>query len=285
MKDIKVLNFWEDSKVVKLEEEAGFRLESNLPRLDGATALYPVYSAFAQATYPEREYDPYHSEVMSTKTGEAYNRLFNGEIDIIFVAGPSRKQVELAEQMGVELQLTPIGREAFVFFVNSTNPVEELTLDEIQRIYSGEITNWSNVGGNNEKIRPFQRPEGSGSQTALQNIMGETPLMEAPTEDVVAGMGGIIEQTANYRNYENAIGYSFRYFSTEMVQNGGIKHLKINGVAPTKDTIRSGEYPMISEFYAITAGSDNPNIEPFLEWILSDQGQKLIEETGYVSVK
>ncbi|MFD2042718.1 substrate-binding domain-containing protein [Ornithinibacillus salinisoli] len=273
------------SKVATLDEPASFKMEGELPRLDGATALYPLYAAFVQATYPEKNYDVYNnSEVMSRKTPNAYNNLINGDVDIIFVAGPSSRQINKAEQQGVELNMTPIGREAFVFFVHAKNPVEGLTTQELKDIYAGKITNWSDVGGKNESIRAFQRPDDSGSQTALENFMENTPLMEPPTDDVVTGMGGIISETADYRNYKNAIGYSFRFFSMDMVQNNAIRHLEIDGVFPNKDTIRNGEYPIASEFYAITAGSENPNVDAFLEWILSEEGQELVEKTGYVPV-
>ncbi|ADU30639.1 PstS family phosphate ABC transporter substrate-binding protein [Evansella cellulosilytica] len=274
--------FREESKVITLDEPATLQLEGDLPVLDGATALYPVYAAFAQATYPEKDYPPYDSEVMSNQTGEAYRSLFNGDADIIFAAGPSQGQLNAAERLGVELELTPIGREAFVFFVNARNNVEDISIEEIQGIYSGDITNWSELGGNNHDIRAFQRPADSGSQTALENLMGDIPLMAPPTEDIVSGMGGIITETSSYRNYRNAIGYSFRYFSTEMVQNKQIRHLAVEGVYPDKESIRNGSYPIASEFYAITAGTENPNVAKLIDWILSDQGQYIIEETGYV---
>lgn len=279
--------FTEGTNVAALAGNASFRIDDELPMLDGATALYPVYSAFAQAVYPEKEYDPYSpksSEVVSTKTGVAYNQLIDGEVDIIFAAGPSASQKGKAKRAGVELELTPIGREAFVFFVNSRNPVDSLSIDEVQRIYSGEITNWHDVGGKDETIRAFQRPQDSGSQTALENLMGNVSLMEPPTEDVVGGMGGIISETADYHNYKNSIGFSFRYFSTEMVQNGDIKHLEIESVYPSKDSIRNDSYPISSEFYAVTAGSENPHIDEFLDWIVSEEGHELVEASGYVPV-
>lgn len=277
--------FTADTKAVSLDEPATLKLVNDLPILDGATALYPLYSAFVQATYPEKLYDIFSSEVMANKTNIAYQNLFAGVVDIIFVAGPSERQLQEAERRGLKLTLTPIGREAFVFFVNAKNPIKNLTVEQIQGIYSGRITNWKEVGGKNEKIRAFQRPDDSGSQTALENLMGDVPLMEPPKEDIVDGMGGIIERTSNYHNYKNAIGYTFRFFSNEMVQNGKIRHLEINGVFPEKETIRSGKYPLAAEFYAITAGTDNPNVEKLLKWILSEQGQALVEKTGYVPVK
>lgn len=276
--------FTDSNKVATLDNQASLQLTNELPILDGATALYPLYSAFVQATYPEKSYPHYESEVMLTTTPTAYTNLLNGEADIIFVAEPSHSQIERAKILGKELKLTPIGREAFVFFVNKKNKVDGLTLQQIKDIYSGEIMNWSEVGGDNDKIRAFQRPEDSGSQTAVQSLMGDTPLMEAPTEDVATGMGGIINEVSKYKNYKNAIGYTFRFYSTEMVRNNRIKLLEIDGVAATKETIRAGTYPIASEFYAVTAGSENPNVEKFIEWIISAEGQQLVEKAGYVSV-
>ncbi|GAA0344254.1 hypothetical protein GCM10008967_38370 [Bacillus carboniphilus] len=277
--------FKENTKAVKLDEESTFKItKSNLPKLDGATALYPVYAAFAQAVYPEKEYNQDNSEVVSRQTSGAFHSLFYGHSDIIFTAHPSENQMERAKSMGFELELTPIGREAFVFFVHSDNPVEELTIEEIQGIYSGEITNWKEVGGKNQKIRAYQRPEDSGSQSALQNLMGDIPLMVPPSEDIVTGMGGIIRETTNYRNKTNAIGFSFRHFSQDMVDLGKIKNIEVEGVLPTKENIKNGSYPIIGEFYAITAGNKNSNIEPFIDWMISEQGQKIVELSGYVPV-
>lgn len=271
----------ENTKAVTLKQPATLKLESNLPRLDGATALYPLYSAFVQAVYPNKQYDLHDDQVRASTTPEAYENLFDGTADIIFAAGPSTQQMAIAKEKGVEMELTPIGREAFVFFVHVDNPVKGLTSKQIKDIYSGTITNWQEVGGKNEPIRAFQRAENSGSQTALERFMGNTPIMEPPNENRISGMGGIIEQTSDYKNYPNAIGYSFRFFATEMVQNGNIRLLEVDGVLPTKATIADHSYPLSSEFYAITAGSQNPNVPRLIEWILSPQGQALVEQTGY----
>lgn len=277
--------FMENTKAVPLPEPAVLKIDANLPVLDGATALYPLYSAFVQATYPQKDYDINHSDVMCNATIKAYDYLINGGVDLIFAARPSQKQIEEAKSKGVELQMTPIGREAFVFFVNSKNPIQEISTAQIQDIYSGKITNWKEIGGENEKIRAFQRPEKSGSQTMLEKLMEGKKLIKPPKEDVIAGMGGIIEETASYRNYKNAIGFSFLFFATEMVRNNQIRLLKVDGIYPDKKTIKNKEYPLATEFYAVTAGSKNPNIEPFIKWILSPQGQYLVEATGYTTIR
>lgn len=276
--------FRPDTLAVFLDEEATLRLEGELPRLDGATALYPLYAAFVRATYPEADYGSYDSVVQCTKTGTAYERLIKGQTDMIFVARPSQAHLDMAEELGVELILTPIGREAFVFFVNEQNEVRGLTTEQIQGIYSGEITNWRDLGGANQAIRPFQRPENSGSQTMLQTLMEGKTLMEAPTEDVVAGMGGIINQTANYRNYRGAIGYSFRFFASEMVREGEIRFLEVDGVAPTRENIANDSYPLSTNLYAVTTWNNNPKVRELLAWILSEQGQEIVKKTGYTPV-
>lgn len=277
--------FNEESDLAKLDGASSFKIDSNLPRLDGATALYPLYASFVEAVYPSDEYNPYSTEessVVSTTTGEAYDRLIQGKTDIIFVAGPSDLQVATAEKAGVKFNMTPIGREAFVFFVHEDNPVDSLKLDEIQQVYAGDIDNWSEIGGENDSIRAFQRPEGSGSQTALQRVMGDRKLMDAPVEDVPEGMGGIIEQAAAYTNHKNAIGFSFRFYATEMVEDYDIKLLQVNGIAPTVETIADGTYPITSEFYAVTTEEKYETHKPFLDWMTSEEGQTLVERTGYV---
>lgn len=299
--------FSEGNKLAALGSPASLQLdvrEAAGLRLDGATALYPVYAAFAQAVYPEPgdqdglvisyfPYDVESSTVVCTGTIDAYERLITGQTDMIFAAAPSQDQLDRAEAAGMELHMTPIGREAFVFFVNSRNPVTGLTVEEIQGIYSGTITNWAEVGGNNQRIRPFQRAENSGSQSALLRLMEGLPLLEPEEEDRIAGMGGIIREVASYRNYRNAIGFSFRFYSTEMVRNGDIRLLALNGVEPTKETIRDGTYPIASDLYAVTAApAGQPPLEErseaaaaFLAWILSEEGQRLVEQTGYVGAE
>ena len=276
--------FSDSNEITILDDKSTLKLQDNLPKLDGATALYPLYSAFVQATYPEKEYNPYDSEVMVNTTPDAYDNLMKGEVDMIFAAGPSVTQMNVAKQKGLELKLTPIGREAFVFFVNQKNKVDGLSLEQIKSIYAGNVTNWEEVGGDDDKIRAFQRPADSGSQTTLEKLMGDTPIMEAPSEDIASGMGGIINEVSKYKNYKNSIGYTFRFYSTEMVRNDQIRLLEIDGVAPTKETIRSGTYPITSEFYIVTAGTDNPNVEILIDWILSPQGQQLLEKAGYVPI-
>jgi phosphate transport system substrate-binding protein len=277
--------FRADNTLVKIPSPT-LSIERGHPRLDGATALYPIYAAAVQALYKNIDADSSWGVITSSTTPEAYNRLISGAADLVFVAQPSIEQRAAAEDAGRSLQLTPIAKEAFVFFVHKDNPVNGLTSDEIRAIYTKKITNWKQVGGRDEKILPYQRPQGSGSQTALELKVMKGEKLPAPLrEEFAKGMGGVIQRVAAYRNSSEAIGYSFRVFATAMNVEKEMKLLSIDGVAPTREHIRSGTYPYTVDVYAVTAGTTNPHVPALVDWFLSSQGQQLIEETGYVRLR
>ena len=212
---------------------------------------------------------------------------------MVFLMGISPQQQAMAENRDLELILTPIGREAFIFFVNSRNSINNLSTEDIQRVYSGEVKNWREVGGENDSIRAFQRPEDSGSQTMLKEIMGNIPLAPAPSTHIQASMMNMYGSVASYQNYRNALGYSFLFYIRDMIDEDEVKYLTIDDVAPTPDNIANGVYPFAHEIYAITVRSDgaylNPerteHIDSLLAWMMSSQGQYLVEETGYVPMQ
>ncbi|MDR2453782.1 MAG: substrate-binding domain-containing protein [Bifidobacteriaceae bacterium] len=323
--------FGADTLAASLDQPASLRLTGDLPRLDGATALYPVYASFARATYPEARYeaggaDAYlsglgePSAVACSTTAYAFDKLVQREADAVFLMGVSQEQFARAAELGLELKLTPIGREAFVFFVNQRNPVSDLSAQDIRRIYSGEITNWASVGGRAAGIEAYQRNANSGSQTAFLNIMGDTPAMTPPLEEETTfmSMTGVVSQALDYRNASGAIGFSFRYYLEQMILSDEIKMLSVDGFAPTPANIASGDYPFTVEFFAVTVASFDParagagyadeaaayyadeaaaygwgadsaadearagQTERLIDWITSAQGQELVERVGYV---
>lgn len=278
------LPFEENSKIVKTDSKT-LKLTENLPRIDGAAALFPVYSAFVNAVYPNTT--KLHDGIFEyNNTPDGYRLLAEKETDIFIGVYPSDEQRAYAEENQTTFEYTPIGTEAFVFFVHKDNPITNLTTEQIKDIYSGEITNWKDVGGKNEKIAAFQRNEGSGSQSMLKRFMGDTPITDAPTEMVNDLMAGIIEQVADYKSKTNSIGFSFRYYVEGIIKNPDIKMISIDGAAPTSENIRNGSYPILTPIYAVTyKENQNNNVNKLLEWILSDEGQYIINETGYVGIK
>ncbi|MBR2549768.1 MAG: substrate-binding domain-containing protein [Clostridiales bacterium] len=249
-------------------------LDGDIPRIDGAAALLPVYAGFVESIYPEdsvifngEDYDP-SSAMHYTNTRGAYKDIVDGNADIIICAQPSDEQLAYAEENGVELEMVPVGSDAFVFIVNSNNPVSDITIEQIQDIYSGNISNWSELGGNNVPIAAMRRNKNSGSETALEKLMGDTPIV--PDYTTLFG---------------SPIGFSFRYYVTGMLGEGGVKILTINGIAPTAETIADGTYPVAGNIYAIyRKGETNENVYKAVDFMLSPEGQKIVEESGYIPI-
>ena len=270
------LPFEEDSKIVKIS--GSLKLTEDLPVIDGAAALYPVFSGFVNAVYPA---DSVHfdgenftpdSALQYSNTRGAYKGIVDGTVDIAICVAPSEEQLAYAEENGVELVFTPIGLEAFVFFVNKDNPVDGLTTEQLRCIYGGMYRNWSQVGGDNTHIAVLQRNEGSGSQSALLSFMGDAPVKN----DYFTFMG-------------RSIGFSFRFYVEGMVgkdsPEGGVKLLALDGFYPSKENIKNDSYPIINEIYAVTRkGETNPNVQAFVDWMLSEEGQAIVDGSGYVGI-
>jgi phosphate transport system substrate-binding protein len=214
--------------------------------------------------------------------------LIDGYADIIFVTPPSDDELAYAKEQGVELDLIPMLHDGFVFFVNAKNPVAGLRLDQIKDIYSGKLKNWKDAGGADAEIRAFQRPENSGSQTGmLELVMKGTPLEEAPSEKVFTEMGGIVDAVAAYENAESAIGYSYYYYTRNMWGDSQIKYVKIDGVTPDAAGIADGSYPLVSTTYMVLrkdAPADGA-ARKLADWILSDEGKAVAEGAGYVPIR
>ena len=262
------------------------RLTDHLPVLDGATALVPVYAAVIHNVYPQGcvtyeggsfSDDNYYGENFAAdsamqyhNTVRGYRAVVDGTTDILFCAAPSAEQKQYAVESGVELVYVPVGLEAFVFFVNEQNPVNDLTVEQIRKIYTCEYTNWTEVGGANRIINPITRSEGSSSQTAFEAFMGS----EKPGAKSLFAITGA------------SIGFSFRYYMEGIVANDTVKMLSLNGVYPSAENIQNRSYPIVASFYAIyRADNRNENIPLLIDWLLSDEGQTLIEQSGYVRIR
>ncbi len=278
--------FAEGNLLASLDGPASLQLTEDLPQLDGAVALYPLYAAAAQAVYAEESCAP--DRVIMTNTLKAYDGVIAGERDVIFVAGPSASQKQKAEAAGAELVFTPIGREAFVFLTAKSNPVENLTYQQIKNIYSGKTAYWSTLGWREGgKIVAFQRPDGSGSQTGLQNLMGDLPLIAVqPLPDPsLVGTNSLMQQMSVWwQGVQPALGYSYKFYATVMYTNPDTKLLSVDGVSPTPEHITDGSYPFTVEFYAVTRGQPQGNVKALIDWLLSPEGQELIVRTGYAGI-
>lgn len=271
------------NELIPLQGKPALQITHNWPRMDGATAGYPLYASafYALNVLPKRfDEDKY---LLNSRTPAAWENIIKGRVDIIFVAQPSAGQKSDAQKMGVKLTYTPFAREAFVFIVNKNNPINSLTTEQVRDIFSGKITNWRQVGGPDAAIEPWQRPEDSGSQTAmLAKVMKGTPMLKPREMKVADQMGELLDVVAQYQDTPGAIGYTFRYYATRMHAREGVKLLAINGIAPTAENIRNEVYPWVAGVYMVTQESPTKETQKVVAWFLSPQGQRLVQDVGYV---
>lgn len=261
--------------------------ELTYPRVDGSTATIPLSENLA-AYLLSMSNEEAKSFIKHNTTHNAYENLLNGNADIILVTEPSKEELTMAEEKGIELEVIPVVKEAFVFLVNKNNPVTNISAENIRNIYQGKVKNWNELGGPDLKIIAYQRPENSGSQTLMQNIvMKGLTLTEAPSELKPMAMAGLIEVIAAYDNSDQAIGYSVYYYANSMYSKDTVKFVHVDGVEPNNENISGDKYPFTSAYYAVLKKSEPEasNARKLLDFILSEEGQRKAEESGYVPLK
>lgn len=207
-------------------------------------------------------------------------------IDLVIGTGPNADERRAAEETGRELVMVPVCYDAFVFQVNSENPVDGLSSEQIRQIYSGVIRLWSEVGGEEAlPIAAYQRPHGSGSQTAMEELVMQGWNLTAAESSLISdGMSDLIAQIGSYDNAREALGYSYLYYVNGLYKSGDVKVLSVDGAAPTEENLRSGAYPFTVYYYAVYE-KGNQNAEKFTEWMISDEGQACIRQAGYVPLR
>lgn len=266
----------------------------NFPRMDGSTASVPMGQAIA-STLLKEDFDSAADLCRFNRTTQSFRNLMNGDCDILVVGEPNAAVYEEMEKEGFKCEIRDIATDALIFVVNESNPVESLTTDQIRDIYSGKITNWKEVGGNDSEIIPFQRNEGAGSQALIKKlIMGSTDMAEAPKEYVIGSMGELMTAVKNYDNSADAIGYSVYYYANDMKMATGLKIIAVDGIEPNEKTIRNREYPHLNAYYCVipenpdrssaAASARADGARAIMKWLLTEDGQKLVASMGYVSV-
>jgi len=274
-------------KETKIESVKPEFTKETYPKVDGSTATIPLSQNIAKELLSLSKEDA-EKFIKHNTTHNAYVNLIDGKADIIFVTEPSADELKLAKDKGIELEVVPVVKEAFVFLVNKSNPVDGISVQQLQDIYQGKIKNWRELGGEDKEIIAYQRPQNSGSQTIMENqVMKGLKIADAPKELKPSEMEGLIKVIASYDNSDRALGYSVYYYANSMYSKDTIKFLKLNGVEPNNKNISSGSYPFASAYYAVLNKKlpVDSNARKLLKWILSDDGQKLAETSGYVPLK
>ncbi len=283
-----LLNYPQNWRQIMTEKV--FTDDSFFERIDGSTATIPITGELVRQIKGDKSYSGsvLNDYIDHNTTHTAYEKLISKEKDLIFVTPPSDEEQKLAGKKKEPMKLEPVALDGFVFITHIDNPVESLTIEQIKDIYSGKITNWKEVGGNDEKIIPYQREKNSGSQTAMEKfVMTDTELMKAEKELYVEFMGPLIERVAIYENDTCAIGYTYYYYMNNLYRNPRIKMIKINGTAPENENLKNGTYPFTVPYYEVIRESepDGSTASELFDYMLTDEGQDIVELAGYCSVR
>ncbi len=285
----------------------------NYPRVDGSSSTQPLNNLIAckllgwryewmpfeagngiWQLVPNREDVPnnfFGERIKSSQTHNSIINLIDNQTDIIISARKMSADEKLyAESVGVSLIETPIALDALVFLLNKQNVVKSLTVKQVQDIYLGNITNWNELGGANEVIRPFIRNANSGSQEMMKEIVMDNTSMPdwdvGHNDEIISTMALVYGELSIV---QNGICFSPHYYKEYIIRDavgaGNVKSIEINKIYPDAKSIKNKSYPFVSNVY-VSIRSDidhNSMTYKLYEWLQTEPGKRVIRESGYVS--
>jgi ABC-type phosphate transport system substrate-binding protein len=246
------------------------------PIIDGSSSTVFMHAAI-RAYLTDEHFVDSHSQ-----TYEALERIIPGSddpADVILAVKYYDETLQDAKNRGADLVITPIAKEGFVFVLHKDNPVDSLTRQQLRDIYLGKITNWKEVGGQDETIVPYVRNDYSGSQTAMADFMAG----EAVVGEEVSSMMDVLTQVQE--SGSAAIGYNIFSWSARQGLDEflDLKALAVEGVRPENESLSDGSYPLMVYTYSYY-DSDNEKGRALTDWLLTAEGQSVIASADYVGV-
>lgn len=236
-------------------------------QMNGSTSVQPLADELIKVYMQKNP----HVKITyaGTGSGSGIKAAQEGTHDI----GTSSRELKPEEKTVKEFKIAVDG---IAIVVHPSNPVSGLSVEQVKKIFAGEITNWKDVGGPDAPITVVTREDGSGTRGAFTEIvMHETPIKADAV--VQTSTGAVITAVASD---QNAIGY----VSLGSVNNT-VKALPINGVAPSVETVKSGEYKIQRPFLFLTKEEPKGEVKKFIDFVLSAEGQQIVKEQGFVPVK
>lgn len=238
--------------------------------ISGSTSIGPLMEKI-QEKY-EEENSGVTLEIQQNGSGAGIKDVISGISEI----GMSSRELKDDEKTSV--QGTIVAYDGIALLVNPENPVKNISLEDVKKIYTGEITNWKELGGDDSTIVVVSREEGSGTRDAFQEIVGyesEELLKDATISD---GSGAVKTTVAGNKN---AIGFaSFEYIDNTVAA------LNIDDVEPTADNVKSGSYKISRPFILVTKeDSLTEDDQKLISFVLSDEGQQIVEENKLITIE
>lgn len=253
---------------------AAFAQERTLV-LSGSTTVLPIAQLCAER-FMEKHPDV-NISVRGGGSGVGIAALIDGTCDIAMASRPMKtKELKVARGKGINPVATTIARDGIAIVVHPSNPLTKITLTQLKNIYTGKINNWKSIGGKPGKIIVISRDAASGTFEVFKKIVLKGARIRADALRLASNkaVATAVEKTPA------AIGYvGLGYISPK------VKALAVDGVKPTKDAVMSGNYKLARPLYFYTNGKPKGLIKEFIDFVLSSEGQKIVEDAGFVPIK
>lgn len=243
--------------------------------IKGSTTVLPIAQNMAEV-FMDRHHNV-NISVQGGGSGVGIASIIEGTCDIADSSRKAKdKEIKKAKSNGINLTANIIAMDGIAVIVHPSNKIYEITKKQIKDIYTGKISNWSKVGGKKQRIVAISRDTASGTFEAFNKLVlkkervRQDALMQASNQTIVS----IVSKTSG------AIGYvGLGYLSNK------VKALIVNGVKPSKQTVASGTYSLSRPLFMYTNGKPKGTVKKFVDFILSEEGQKIVEEIGYIGLK
>ena len=222
-------------------------------------------------------------QVTGGGSGTGIAALINGTTDICTASRPmkedeKRKLRDRYQTMGVEI---PVAKDGLSLYVNDSNPVKALTLEQIRNIYTGAITNWKQVGWNDVRITLYGRENSSGTYVYFKDnvLLGRDYAASCQTLPGTAAVVNAVSKDPN------GIGYGGAAYAKGVRELGVKRDANAPAVTPSAATVKDGSYPISRDLYFYTRTRPAGDIKKFVDWVLSKEGQEVVTKVGYFPVK
>ena len=234
----------------------------------GSTTVQPISDRMAEAFM--KKYD-INVTVQGGGSGTGIKMVGEGTVDI----GASSREIKEEEEERYNLKIYPIAIDGLAIIVHPSNKIENLILKQLRDIFSGKIRNWKELGGEDREIVLVVRAEGSGTRAFFEErVMGNVSVSRRALQKPSNG-----SVKASVSGNENAIGYIGAGYIDDYV-----KAVRIEGIYPDPENIRSGKYALSRKLYYITK-EESEDVKLFLDFVLSEEGQKIVEEAGFIRIR
>ena len=238
----------------------------------GSTTVAPIAEEIARISM--ERYPGIKVSVAGIGSGPGIKSVGAGEVDI----GMASRDIKSAEfEKYPDLKPFIVAKDSVAIIVHPSNPVEDLSIEQVAMIYAGKITNWKEVGGPSKEIVVVTREAGSGTRATFEKFVMKPNKVEIGGMAVVKPSNG--EVRATIATTENAIGYISLGYVDETV-----KAVSLDGIKPTIENVVAGKYPITRNLYLITKGEPSLVEQAFIGLALSPEGQEIISKLGYIPV-